>query len=57
MYRIRLFAIRHSRSFEWIYKRVEQVMIALDPVLRKIGYDRVERPIAFRREMRKDSAF
>lgn len=47
MYRIRLFAIRHSRSFEWIYKRVEQVMITLDPVLGKIGYDRVERPIAF----------
>lgn len=47
MYRIRLFAIRHARSFEWIYKRVEQVMIALDPVLSKIGYHRVERPIAF----------
>ncbi|EBA17345.1 hypothetical protein RSK20926_06402 [Roseobacter sp. SK209-2-6] len=46
MYRIRLFAIRHSRSFEWIYKRVEQVMVALDPLLNKIGYDRVERPIA-----------
>ncbi|KIC20053.1 methylenetetrahydrofolate reductase C-terminal domain-containing protein [Leisingera sp. ANG-Vp] len=47
MYRIRLFAIRHSRAFEWIYQRVEQVMVALDPVFGKIGYDRIERPVAF----------
>jgi hypothetical protein len=46
MYRTRLFAIRHSRKFEWIYQRLEEVMIALDPVFAKIGYDRVERPIA-----------
>ncbi|MFV0244210.1 MAG: methylenetetrahydrofolate reductase C-terminal domain-containing protein [Qingshengfaniella sp.] len=47
MYSIRLFAIRHSRSFEWIYQRLESVMVALDPVFRKIGYDRLERPAAF----------
>ena len=46
MYRLRLFAIRHSRWFEWIYKRVEQVMVVLDPLFSKIGYDRVERPVA-----------
>lgn len=46
MYRLRLFAIRHSRGFEWIYKRVEQVMVLLDPLFSKIGYDRVERPVA-----------
>ncbi len=46
MYRARLFAIRHSRSFEWIYQRVEGVMVALDPLFAKIGYNRVERPIA-----------
>ncbi|MCU9847486.1 methylenetetrahydrofolate reductase C-terminal domain-containing protein [Defluviimonas sp. D31] len=46
MYRIRLFAIRHSGVFEWIYQRVEGVMVALDPVFAKIGYNRVERPIA-----------
>ncbi|SPH16671.1 hypothetical protein DEA8626_00182 [Defluviimonas aquaemixtae] len=46
MYRARLFAIRHSRTFEWIYARVEGVMIALDPVFAKIGYNRMERPVA-----------
>jgi len=46
MYRIRLFAISNARAFEWLYKRLESVMIALDPMFSKIGYDRVERPVA-----------
>lgn len=46
MYRARLFAIRHARSFEWIYQRLENAMIALDPVFAWIGYGRIERPIA-----------
>ena len=46
MYAMRLFAVRHARSFEWIYRRLEQVMVALDPVFARIGYDRVERPVA-----------
>lgn len=46
MYRARLFAIGHSRSFEWIYRRLETVMVALDPLFARIGYDRVERPVA-----------
>jgi Methylene-tetrahydrofolate reductase C terminal len=47
MYRIRLFAVRHSRSFEWIYQRFESAMVALDPLFAKVGYGRVERPAAF----------
>ena len=47
MYRIRLFAIRHARSFEWIYSRLEAFMVACDPLFARIGYARVERPIAF----------
>ncbi len=46
MYRARLFAVRHARAFEWIYQRLEGVMIALDPLFAKIGYNRIERPIA-----------
>jgi hypothetical protein len=46
MYRARLFAVRHARSFEWIYQQVERLMIALDPLFARIGYDRIERPIA-----------
>lgn len=47
MYRARLFAISHSRGFEWIYRRLEAVMVALDPLFSRIGYNRLERPIAF----------
>jgi hypothetical protein len=46
MYQARLFAIRHARSFEWLYQRLERAMIALDPLFARIGYNRVERPIA-----------
>lgn len=46
MYRIRLFAVRHARAFEAIYAAVERVMVALDPLFARIGYDRVERPVA-----------
>jgi hypothetical protein len=46
MYQARLFAIRHARRFEWIYQRLERAMIALDPVFARIGYNRVERPVA-----------
>ncbi|WP_171179507.1 methylenetetrahydrofolate reductase C-terminal domain-containing protein [Ruegeria sp. HKCCD8929] len=47
MYRLRLYSVRQARAFEWIYKRVEAVMVALDPVFRRLGYNRVERPVAF----------
>lgn len=46
MYRLRLFAIRQARAFEWIYVCVERAMVALDPLFARIGYNRVERPIA-----------
>jgi hypothetical protein len=36
----------YRAPFEWIYQRLERLMIALDPVFARIGYDRVERPIA-----------
>ncbi|WP_425046713.1 methylenetetrahydrofolate reductase C-terminal domain-containing protein [Primorskyibacter sp. S87] len=46
MYSIRLFASRRSRSFEWIYLRLESFMVGLDPLFRRIGYQRVERVVA-----------
>ena len=46
MYRARLLAVRQARAFEWIYQRLERLMVALDPVFARIGYNRVERPIA-----------
>jgi len=46
MYAVRLFAVRHSRFFEGLYRGLEKVMVALDPVFAAIGYERVEKPIA-----------
>jgi hypothetical protein len=46
MYRARLFAVRHARAFEGIYRGFERVMVALDPLFAWAGYDRVERPVA-----------
>ena len=46
MYRLRLLAVRHARGFEWLYQRFERAMIALDPLFARLGYDRVERPVA-----------
>ena len=46
MYRIRRLAVRHARTFEWFYIRFEVALVALDPLFRRIGYDRLERPVA-----------
>ncbi|MFV0383498.1 methylenetetrahydrofolate reductase C-terminal domain-containing protein [Paracoccus sp. (in: a-proteobacteria)] len=46
MYRIRLMAVRHSRTFEWIYARLENALVRLHPLFVRIGYDRLERPFA-----------
>jgi len=47
MYALRRFAVRHSRSYEWFYQRFERAIVALDPMFRTLGYQRVERPVAF----------
>jgi len=46
VYALRRFAVRHSRLFESIYAVVERVMVGLDPAFSRIGYNRLERPVA-----------
>ncbi|MFQ8432074.1 methylenetetrahydrofolate reductase C-terminal domain-containing protein [Amaricoccus sp. W119] len=46
MYAIRLLAVRHAALLERLYGLVERSMVALDPVFTRLGYDRIERPIA-----------
>jgi hypothetical protein len=46
MYRARLFAVRHAGAYERLYQLVERIMVALDPLFARIGYGRVERPVA-----------
>ena len=46
MYAVRRFSVRHARWFETLYRAFEPIITGLDPVWRRIGYDRVERPVA-----------
>lgn len=57
MYALRRFAVRRSRQFEWIYQRLESVLVALDPLLSRIGYGRLERPAAFVERLAKGLMF
>jgi hypothetical protein len=47
MYSIRLFAVRHARAFEALYKGFETVFLRLDPLFGAIGYNRLEKPVVF----------
>ena len=46
MYAARLWSTRHARGLETLYRGFERVMVALDPLWRRIGYARLERPVA-----------
>lgn len=46
MYVLRQWSVRHARGLEWFYERFERALVALDPMCRKIGYERLERPVA-----------
>ena len=46
MYRVRLWSVRHARGLGAVYERFERLLIACDPWLRRIGYERLERPVA-----------
>jgi hypothetical protein len=46
MYAVRLWSVRHARRLGAVYERFERLLIACDPWLRRIGYGRLERPVA-----------
>ena len=46
MYQVRLWSTRHARGLETLYQLFERSLIALDPLWRRIGYQRLERPFA-----------
>ena len=47
MYSVRKWTVSHARSLNNLYKMLENLLYALHPVWQKIGYERVEKPIAF----------
>ncbi len=47
MYSVRLWSIRRARSWNQFYNGLEALLVRAAPLLRAIGYQRLERPFAF----------
>ena len=46
MYRVRLWSVRHAGLMEKVYAIVESTLIKLAPLFEKLGYERIEKPVA-----------
>ncbi|MHA7878436.1 MAG: methylenetetrahydrofolate reductase C-terminal domain-containing protein [Saccharospirillum sp.] len=46
MQAIRHWTVRHARAFEWLYRHFEPLLLQLAPLMRRLGYQRLERPVA-----------
>lgn len=46
VYAVRQWSVRHARGLNAFYRAFESVLVALDPLFRLIGYQRLERPVA-----------
>jgi hypothetical protein len=46
MYALRQWSVRHARGMNAFYRGFESVLIALHPLWQRIGYARLERPVA-----------
>ncbi|MEA3198307.1 MAG: hypothetical protein QOF32_2359 [Gammaproteobacteria bacterium] len=46
MYAVRLWSVRHARGLNAFYRGFEAALVRLDPLLRALGYERLERPVA-----------
>jgi hypothetical protein len=46
MYSVRRWSVRHARGLEIFYNAFERVVVALHPLFKAIGYQRLEKPVA-----------
>ena len=46
MYAVRLWSVRHARGLSRFYASFEAVLVKLSPLFERIGYQRLERPVA-----------
>ena len=46
MYAVRQWSVRHARGLNALYGALEGLLVALSPLMRWIGYQRLERPTA-----------
>jgi len=46
VYAVRQWSVRHARGLNAFYRAFESVLVALHPLFRAVGYERLERPVA-----------
>jgi hypothetical protein len=46
MYRVRRWSVRHAKGLEHCYEQFENLLVTLHPVFKRIGYQRLEKPVA-----------
>jgi len=46
MYAVRRWSVRHARGLEIFYQGFERAVVALHPLWKAIGYQRLEKPVA-----------
>ena len=46
MYAVRRWSVRHARAMEILYGTFERLLVALHPLFKLIGYERLEKPVA-----------
>lgn len=54
---LRHWSVRRARFLETIYRHVDGMIMAAEPVLRRIGYDRLEKPAAVLERLAKGALF
>ncbi len=57
MYRLRQWSVRHSSLMEGVYQRFEQLLFRLAPLFERIGYQRLETPVATIESLLKGALF
>jgi Methylene-tetrahydrofolate reductase C terminal len=46
MHAVRQWSVRHARGLNAFYRGFESLLVALHPLMRRVGYQRLERPVA-----------
>src|SRR6266436_2510998 len=46
MYAVRQWSVRHARGLNSFYRGFESALVALHPLWKRLGYQRLERPVA-----------
>jgi len=57
MYSVRRWSVRHARGMEIFYNGFERLLVLLEPLWRRIGYERLEKPFAWFEEKVKGFLF